>query len=34
MMRDERNVGVVNCEAQAVAPLKPAGAYYTHFTLM
>jgi len=34
LMRDERQVGVTNCEVQAVAGKKPAGLVYTHFTLM
>lgn len=34
LMHDERQVGVTNCEVQAVAGKKPAGRLYTHFTLM
>ncbi|KUJ22315.1 alpha/beta-hydrolase [Mollisia scopiformis] len=34
LMYDERQVGVTNCEVQVAACKKPAGLYYTHFTLL
>ncbi|KAL2059902.1 hypothetical protein VTL71DRAFT_10057 [Oculimacula yallundae] len=33
-MRDVRKVGVTNCELQQVAVLRPAGAVYSHETVM
>ncbi|KAH7369783.1 lipase [Rhexocercosporidium sp. MPI-PUGE-AT-0058] len=33
-LKDVRNVGVTNCELQQVAVLKPAGAVYSHETVM
>ncbi|KAJ5640541.1 hypothetical protein N7528_000166 [Penicillium herquei] len=33
-MKDERNVGVTNCELQVEARFRPAGLIYTHETVM
>ncbi|KAL2807961.1 alpha/beta-hydrolase [Aspergillus granulosus] len=33
-MKDERGVGVTNCELQVVASFKPAGLIYTHESVM
>ncbi|OJJ42491.1 hypothetical protein ASPZODRAFT_76823 [Penicilliopsis zonata CBS 506.65] len=34
LLRDERNVGVTNCELQVAARLKPAGMVYSHEAVM